>query len=160
MANINGTNKGDRLVGTIGADVIDGKRGDDWIEGAGGDDFILGASGHDTFVLRAGDGHDTIADYEPGVDRILFDSKTGVYDGILAPLGPLYDGQEFSNSAGTATWHLSNLDIDGDGDTDARIEMFVGGFLVGTVDLLDENFGTLASTVVIPGPLTSADLFG
>src|SRR5678815_3304910 len=32
---------------------------------------------------------------------------TGVYDGILPPLGSLYDGEAFSNSQNTASWTVS-----------------------------------------------------
>src|SRR6185369_12097653 len=143
MANINGTNKADNLIGTSGDDVIHGGRGTDWIEGGAGNDVLTGDSsnplhddGLDTFVLRAGDGHDTVTDFQHGEDIIMFDSGTGIYDGILPPLGYLYDGQTFSNSHDTASWTVSAGDFNADGFTDTRIEMFVGGNSVGIIDLL------------------------
>jgi len=156
MPNINGTNHDDYLLGTTGDDVINGRRGNDWIEGGKGNDVLTGDSdplhddGMDTFTFRAGDGHDTVTDFQHGEDRLMFDSGTGVYDGILPPLGSLYDGETFSNSQNTASWTVAAGDYNGDGFTDTRIEMFVGGNSVGMIDLLS----------VAPSTLTSADIFG
>ena len=53
-----------------GNDFIKGSRSDDVIIGGAGNDQIAGGTGSDTFVFRAGDGHDTIEDFEIGIDRI------------------------------------------------------------------------------------------
>ena len=91
-----------------------------------------------------------ISGFNVDVDKLILDSGTGVYDGILPPLGYLYDGQTFSNSQNTASWSVAAGDYNADGLTDTRIEMFVGGSSVGMIDLLS----------VAPSTLTSADIFG
>lgn len=154
--NINGTNKADNLLGTAGDDFINGRGGDDWLEGGAGNDTLTGGRGHDTFTLRAGDGNDIVTDFQPGIDRIMFDSETGVYDGILPPLGYLYDGQTFSNSQNTASWTVSAVDANSDGITDTLIQMSTGD----SITLLGIAPGTWTPDGVIPGDITSADIFG
>ncbi|MDJ0743307.1 MAG: spondin domain-containing protein [Xenococcaceae cyanobacterium MO_167.B27] len=62
-------NRGDDyLLGNRGRDVILGGAGDDLIDGGKGNDRISGNSGADQFVLRLGDGRDTILDYQDNVD--------------------------------------------------------------------------------------------
>ena len=64
---IRGSRKGDRLVGTDGADVIDAGRGRDKVKGMSGDDVLDGGPGRD--VLRCGPGDD-VAIVE-GRDRLI-----------------------------------------------------------------------------------------
>jgi Ca2+-binding RTX toxin-like protein len=152
--NINGTNKADHIVGTIGNDVISGGRGGDWLEGGKGDDVLTGDSnplhddGRDTFVLRAGDGNDRVTDYQAGEDSLMFDSGTGYYDGLLAfgatSNGYLSDGLTFTNSAGTATWEVHAV-----GDS-TEIDMIVGGV----------NVGSLTLEHVAPTDVLGSDIFG
>ena len=59
----------DRLFGDDGDDVLVGGLGDDTLQG---DDFSGGA-GRDVFVLAAGEGTDTIVDFEVGTDFIGLD---------------------------------------------------------------------------------------
>lgn len=49
-----------------GDDVIDGLDGDDTINAGEGDDTLSGGDGDDTFVYEAGDGLDTISDFNTG----------------------------------------------------------------------------------------------
>ncbi len=58
MANINGNNSNNTLIGTGAADVIKGRRGDDLLEGLEGNDSLLGNAGNDT--LFGGLGDDTL----------------------------------------------------------------------------------------------------
>jgi VCBS repeat-containing protein len=51
---VSGTTGADTLNGTATANTIDGKAGNDTLQGNGG---------HDTFLMRAGDGQDTIVDF-------------------------------------------------------------------------------------------------
>jgi len=97
----------------------------------------------DTFILPADGETHTIAGFQPGIDHLLFDSGTGVYDGILPPLGYLYDGETFSNSHNTASWTVHIGDFNGDGVLDTSID-WSGG------------------QVFLPSAtgLTSADLWG
>ncbi len=60
----------DTLTGGAGNDVIFGGFGDDFIDGGAGNDWMLGGFGADTFVLRAGEGTDTIKFFKQGVDQI------------------------------------------------------------------------------------------
>lgn len=60
---INGTVGEDRLNGTDRTDRINGFAGDDTITPGRGDDRITGGGDNDTFVIRRGDGTDTITDF-------------------------------------------------------------------------------------------------
>jgi VCBS repeat-containing protein len=51
------------LEGTSGADTLTGTTASQTIDGKAGSDTLKGAGGHDTFVMRAGDGLDTIGDF-------------------------------------------------------------------------------------------------
>ncbi|MGB3535662.1 MAG: SGNH/GDSL hydrolase family protein, partial [Microcoleaceae cyanobacterium] len=71
----------DELFGDDGDDQIWGDDGDDLIRGGLGSDVLIGddfsgGAGADTFVLAAGEGTDTIIDFEVGVDLI------GLADGL------------------------------------------------------------------------------
>ena len=72
---IGGKAGNDTLYGDEGDDLIYGDDGDDIIYGGMGDDTLIGdnysaGSGSDTFVLAAGEGTDTILDFEVGIDFI------------------------------------------------------------------------------------------
>ena len=80
----------DRIGGKGGDDILFGGEGNDAIWGDDGDDILRGGLGHDsltgdnfsggsgtdTFVLAAGEGMDTIKDFEVGIDLI------GLADGL------------------------------------------------------------------------------
>lgn len=59
----------DQLVGGSGQDELHGNRGNDWLWGRRGDDILVGGLGEDRFMFTLGDGHDTITDFEIGVDH-------------------------------------------------------------------------------------------
>ncbi len=72
---IGGKAGNDTLYGDEGDDVIYGDDGDDLLYGGKGNDTLIGdnfskGSGSDTFVLAAGEGTDTILDFEIGIDFI------------------------------------------------------------------------------------------
>ncbi|MBT0568881.1 hypothetical protein KIK84_00955 [Curvibacter sp. CHRR-16] len=50
------------LVGNTGADTIIAGAGDDYLFGMQGNDTLQGGAGSDTYVINAGEGHDTILD--------------------------------------------------------------------------------------------------
>ena len=70
----------DRLMGGKGADTLDGEGGDDTLVGGKGRDTLVGGKGKDTlrgglgrdsFVLAAGEGLDTIVDFNAHQDRLV-----------------------------------------------------------------------------------------
>ena len=73
---LSGGNSDDRLVGNEGNDNLIGGTGNDFLDSGRGFDFLEGGSGDDVFVLRVGDGRDTIIDFELGSDRL------GLVDGL------------------------------------------------------------------------------
>ena len=81
-----GNEGNDYLLGNSGQDLIVGDAGDDLIDGGEGNDLLSGRSGADQFILRAGDGLDTITDYQDGIDSFF-----------------LADGLEFEQLAITIT---------------------------------------------------------
>ncbi|MCM1327774.1 MAG: DUF2974 domain-containing protein, partial [Lachnoclostridium sp.] len=66
---------GSFLMGLEGDDHLYGGEGDDFLHGGKGDDRLEGGNGADTYFFEAGDGNDTIRNYDPAGwrgDRILF----------------------------------------------------------------------------------------
>ena len=96
MATINGTNNNDNLSGTSGDDAIEGRNGADTLSGLGGRDklkggngndvlyggnhadTLIGGDGRDTFVFSQSGLFDTIKDFDPVKDTIVFQ-----FDGIV-----------------------------------------------------------------------------
>ncbi|NEO16511.1 MULTISPECIES: choice-of-anchor Q domain-containing protein [unclassified Moorena] len=70
---LNGGSGKDLLFGGNDHDLLLGGRGGDTLDGGQGDDTLEGGSGRDLFVLRAGDGEDTILDYSDGIDQFTLD---------------------------------------------------------------------------------------
>ena len=60
----------DFLTGGTGADELEGGAGDDTLEGGKGKDELEGGAGMDIFVLAAGEGKDTIEDFQDGTDLL------------------------------------------------------------------------------------------
>ncbi|WP_139315108.1 calcium-binding protein [Mongoliimonas terrestris] len=69
----------DRLFGYAGADTLSGGVGDDRLYGGLGNDKLFGGEdddthygggGADTYFFKSGDGADTIADFEDGLDKV------------------------------------------------------------------------------------------
>jgi Ca2+-binding RTX toxin-like protein/methionine-rich copper-binding protein CopC len=60
----------DTLFGGADNDTLTGGKGDDLLDGGLGNDSLIGGSGNDIFVLKAGQGFDTIADFTLGQDLI------------------------------------------------------------------------------------------
>ncbi len=64
----------DMLWGDAGNDAVYGGAGNDTLQGGTGNDFLKGGDGVDRFVFnpnRAGEGHDVIADFALGTDKIV-----------------------------------------------------------------------------------------
>ena len=68
----------DRLYGGEGSDTLDGGADADWLDGGSGNDSLTGGAGNDMFVFDAGDGADTISDFNDGENLIDLTSITGI----------------------------------------------------------------------------------
>jgi VCBS repeat-containing protein len=111
-------------VATSGSNALYGTAGDDTINGLGGDDLLIGLQGADTFVFNAasgGSGHDTIADFTPGQDKISLD-----YHAFDAN-----DPKDFANWLGT---HATVS-----GSSDLLIDLNVDGLHPGVDTILLKN---------------------
>ncbi|MGB7443870.1 MAG: calcium-binding protein [Coleofasciculaceae cyanobacterium] len=80
---IEGTPQDDILIGTPendilnalqGNDSLNGGAGDDILDGGAGFDELLGGAGADQFLLRLGQGTDTILDFEDGQDLLVLEA--------------------------------------------------------------------------------------
>lgn len=83
IENAVGGSERDLLWGNEVNNVLDGGAGDDVLRGFEGDDTLIGGEGSDTFTFAGGDGNDTVADFEDGLD-LLDLSATGASFGDLA----------------------------------------------------------------------------
>jgi Ca2+-binding RTX toxin-like protein len=116
----------DRLIGGSGADQLYGGNGDDVIYGGNGSDYLVGGSGTDTFVMNGNAGnHQTIADFEDGVDIILID--TGDATALMAGITVADSNGDalvtFTNGSTIRLLGVSNADI-----TDADFSYSGGSF--------------------------------
>ena len=68
--NATGNTSRNRLDGNSGINALSGDAGKDRLDGHGGDDMMTGGAEADTFVFSTGSGHDSISDFEKGVDHI------------------------------------------------------------------------------------------
>lgn len=68
-----GVEGNDVLNGGAGNDTIDGNGGNDTITGGLDDDVLTGGEGFDTFVFGAGDGNDTITDFNSATGQDVND---------------------------------------------------------------------------------------
>jgi ELWxxDGT repeat protein len=74
---LSGDNGNDRLIGGSGDDSLIGGSSNDFLDGGDGNDILEGGSGDDVFVLRVGEGTETIPDFNlAGGDRL------GLADGL------------------------------------------------------------------------------
>ena len=105
----------DTLDGGLGDDTLDGGSGNDDLRGNDdadrligglGDDYLSGGFGADLFVFAAGDGHDTVSDFQVGIDSLDIGSQTVEI--------------------------RAESDIDGDGNLDTRLVLSSGD----VIDLL------------------------
>ena len=74
----------DILIGGNGVDTLIGGADNDTLEGGRGDDFLQGGAGNDVYIIRAGDGKDTILDHE-GRNTILYEDAGGRRTPLVLP---------------------------------------------------------------------------
>lgn len=156
---LNGADGNDVIVGGKGNDDIDGGFGNDSIYGGDGDDTITGGGGQDTieggrgndtmaagnssttdtFVIRDGDGNDTLTDFDPGEpDIIAFDmTEISSYQDILDRIsqdGPdtliTYDNGSTTRLLSVDSTNLSATNF----QTSAAPACFLAGTLIATQD--------------------------
>jgi len=147
IENLTGSEYGDTLVGTSGANVLDGRGGNDMLDAsAGGNDTVLGGDGNDTILFGAkftaadsvdgGDGNDTLVlkgDYSAGV---IFGAQTlSNVETILLTAGHSYGLTINDATVGSgATLHVDGsalhsgdaLVFDGGAESDGRFAISGG----------------------------------
>lgn len=66
-----------KVYGNELSNIMAGGAGENWLNGRAGDDLLSGGGGNDTFLVNAGNGYDTIADFQAGAgavrDRLVLD---------------------------------------------------------------------------------------
>ena len=67
---LTGGSGNDTLLGGNGKDILTGGAGNDLLDGGNGKDVLTGGAGEDIFVLRCGEGKDSITDFELGSDSV------------------------------------------------------------------------------------------
>ena len=126
----------DTIQGSDSADKVDGLAGDDTIDGRGGSDRIIGSAGFDTLAGGAGEDrfifrgktfvtHDTITDFETGIDDIVM--RAGACRSRNA--GALADNQYSDDGVITSATRIIfdresgdvYVDRDGSGSTEAKL---------------------------------------
>jgi ELWxxDGT repeat protein len=60
----------DSLLGNSGGDVISGGIGNDTLNGSTGFDILTGGTGNDIFVVKKGNGSDSVVDFQRGSDKL------------------------------------------------------------------------------------------
>ncbi|MBD2258296.1 glycerophosphodiester phosphodiesterase family protein [Pseudanabaena sp. FACHB-2040] len=108
---IGGKSGNDRLFGDEGNDQIWGDDGDDLIRGGLGNDRLTGGSDSDTFVLAAGEGTDTITDFEGGIDRIGLANGLSFADLSLGGNFIAYGNENLATLIGVNTAALTAADF-------------------------------------------------
>lgn len=94
-----GTNAGDTITGSAGADLILGNQGDDTVSGLGGADVLCGENGGDT--LAGGDGNDALSG-DKGSDTLTGGPGADAFSGGNGPDTTTdFDGGDGDTSDGT-----------------------------------------------------------
>ena len=137
----------DQLDGGAGNDTLQGWLGNDTINAGTGDDSILGGDGNDTFVYVAGDGVDTITDFNFGNTGTLNDGDITNNDRI--DLSAFYDNI-WELTADQADDGILNQSNDGVGDTDySNNASFGSGGIIFNGAVANTSFFTVENTCVV-----------
>ncbi|MFT8247218.1 family 16 glycosylhydrolase, partial [Roseomonas sp. BN140053] len=134
------------LTGNGLSNYIAGGTGDDWLNGKGGDDVLTGGSGSDVFIIRAGEGYDTITDFVPGAsskaDRVLLDGY-----GVATPSSVLAGLKQIGSSV------VLSLD---NGETLTFLDQYVAAFRAANFAVTNVSAGSGGGSppvVVDPAPV-------
>ena len=111
--NITGNASSNVLIGEGGNDRLRGRDGDDTLEGGAGNDILEPGTGMDVLRFGAGDGDDTVFDFELGVDVLDF-SELGLRFVDLALLNAAGSTRiEYPNGlGGTASITLDGISVE------------------------------------------------
>ena len=119
------------IIGDENADTLTGGAGDDWIDGGAGDDTLTGGSGADTFTFDAGDGDDTITDFDTENDLIVLNNfDTAItWDDLSAKFSTITDPDDPNTVTGVkidlSDFGGGSITLDGVTSTsDLTIDMF------------------------------------
>lgn len=106
---LTGADGADVILGDAGADTISAGSGNDYIEAGTGDDLLFGGGGDDYFTYNAGDGLDTISDFNRGNSGALLDGDVNNNDFI--DLSSYYDNifELWADQADDGVLNQSNL---------------------------------------------------
>jgi Ca2+-binding RTX toxin-like protein len=147
VALLPGSGGDDVLWGTDGADTIYGLGGHDALYGNAGDDFLAGGEGDDFYYFAAGDGHDTVNDFDTdgGFDSIHFASASSA-DAALSREGTGLVITARADSVTLSDWYLG-----ADYQIDAIYFEADGGYWDGaTIEAMAPAAGNSAPVVAIP----------
>ena len=137
----------DQLDGGEGDDTLHGWLGNDTINAGTGNDLILGGDGNDTFIYAAGDGQDTITDFNVGNSGTLADGDITNNDFIN--LSAFYDNiwELHADQADDGILNQSNDGVNGVDYSDNA--SFGSGGLVFSGASADANSFTIENTGVV-----------
>jgi len=158
-AMIGGTNS-DGLWGGGGNDILIGGANNDVLVGEAGNDFLLGGIGFDTYIINAGDGHDTLLDSDGqgvvNLDGVLAKGKTTVTD----PSKWIQRGNVWQDQEHGITYGLATL-------ADGSQTLFITGLNGSTVEVkgwsagdLGIDLGAGAQPSAVPTPATGTTIEG
>ena len=167
---LTGTDGDDTLAGTDGDDTLDGGAGDDTLYGYGGDDTLRGGVGNDVleggkgadiFEFAPGDGHDTIKDFEVGVDKIRLDAEFTNHNHGTG-LANWQEGEDlvieftyYPNSAGTTTLTLTlkGVSLDPEKDREEQLMQIIlyADYTGYGTDGHDKLYGSLGNDTLYGG---------
>ena len=104
---ITGGGGDDTLDGGDGNDSLSASIGNDTLRGGSGNDTLTGGTGSDIFVIGAGDGNDTVTDFENGIDKIHAGTLATSFAGVTVT----QDGSDVvvGFGSGSPTMRLQNI---------------------------------------------------
>ena len=113
-----GDSGNDLLFNGSGNDTVQGGGGNDTLWGGGGNDLLTGDSGSDTFAFAAGNGDDTITDFDVNEDALFLAGVTAAFtslqDVLNASTNSTVDGVSgvLINTGGGDSVFLQNVTVD------------------------------------------------
>ena len=114
----NGNELDNDITGNSIANTLNGGAGMDFIDGRGGIDTLTGGPNGDTFIMRPGEGNDTITDFEPGDTNPAPTSAAALGEGDVIDLSAFNSFNSFASVQSAASQVGSNTVINlGNGQT-------------------------------------------